>query len=365
MLTGEAPFGWAADLATLKRIAEVTPEYVAAATASASKGVRAICRKLLAHDPADRFANGHEVARALRDQAGRYEGRSLVLADMAKLQGFTSAAPSPREPRLARRAVTLVGAVALTVVALLSWHTYRSDQTTMHLPDPPPQPEAQPFTANSCWKALALAQVVTIAACQAHLPKGTGGELCSSQANREVLGPQGMTPLPDQVFVEFISFKGQVCEGQPYDFAEKPGSPGELVPMDNDQHEPCPFGDGPIIARMSWEDPRADAFSPGIGPRRYDRPLLLGQAHVIPVSSGMLNGEALDEPYREEQRVGLARMTVLFTFIQMWNGNKYPICGVLFWQDGKEGIPVLAEQYYGKRAAAEWGHQTFVQFYFP
>jgi hypothetical protein len=344
----------------------VTPEFVAAATSSASRGLRAICQKLLRRAPADRFANGRELARALRDLAGRYDGRSQVQADVAKAQGFASDTPALRELKVARRSLTLAGAVALLILALLSWRTYRTDRTTMPLLDTTPPREAQPFPSNSCWRALALAQVVTLAACQAHLSKGASGELCSSSANREVLGPQGMTPLPDQVFVEFVSFKGdQVCQGQPSDFTEKPGAPGVLVPMDNEQHEPCPYGDGPIVARMSWEDPRADAFSPGLGPQRFDRPLLLGQAHVVSVQSGLLNGEALDEPGREEQRVGLARMTVLFTFIQMWNGNKYPVCGVLFWQDGKEGIPILAEQYYGKRAAAEWGNRTYVQFYFP
>jgi serine/threonine protein kinase len=376
MVTGEAPFGWAADHATLKRIAEVTPEFVAAATASASKGLRAICQKLLRRDPADRFANGQELAHALRDHAGRYDGRSQVQVEVAKVQGLiSSATPALRELQRSRRSLTLGGAVALLILALLSWRSCRSDRTTMPMPHPDtipaipthPLPEAQPFPSNSCWKALALAQVITIAACQAHVPKGpTGEQMCSSGANREVLGPQGMTELPDQVYVKFVSFKGQVCEGEPTDFAEKPGASGELVPT-GEQHEPCPYGDGPIVARISWEDPRADVFSEGIGPHMYERPLLFGQAHVVPVSSGMLMGEPLEEPGRseDEMRVGLARMTVLFTYIQVWNGNKYPICGVLYWQDGKEGIPILAEQYYGKRAAADWGNLTYVQFYFP
>jgi len=367
MVTGEAPFGWAADHATLKRIAEVTPEFVAAATASCSKGLRTLCQKLLRRDPAERFDNGRELARALRDHAGRSDGRTQVLDDVAKLQGLISSTPALREIRVARRLLTLAGVITLLILALLSWRSYRSDQPTMPLLDTPSlQPEAQSFWSSSCWKALALAQVITIAACQAHLPRGTNGELCSSRSNREVLGPQGMVPLPDQVFVEFVSFRGnQFCEGNPEDFGVAPAAPGVLVP-NGPQHEPCPYGDGPIVARMSWEDPRSDAFSPGLGPRRDDRPLLLGQAHVVSVSSGLLNGEALDEPlHMDEPRTGLARMTVLFTYVQMWNGNKYPVCGVLFWQDGKEGIPILAEQYYGKRAAADWGNQTYVQFYFP
>jgi len=363
MVTGEAPFGWAADLATLKRIAEVTPEYVAASTSSASRRLRAICQKLLARDPADRFDNGQEVARALRDHAGRAEGRSLVLFDLAKLQGLLGAGPPLRELRLARRGLRLAGAVALTVIALLSWHTHRSPMNAL---DTPSAPETEPMTANSCWKALALAHVVAIAACQTHLPPPAKGGLCTTEPYRAVKGPRGMTPLPERFYVEFVSLRGEVCTGQPTRYTQKPdGGANDLIPVDQGQREPCPYGDGPIIARMSWLDPRTDAFGGGPGPHQWDRPLLMGQAHLVPIDND-IGGEVLDEGDAEHPRVGISRMTALFNYVQLLNGEKVPICGVLFWHDGKEGIPVLAEQYHDdNRAAADWGDKSYVQLYYP
>ena len=55
----------------------------------------------------------------------------------------------------------------------------------------------------------------------------------------------------------------------------------------------------------------------------------------------------------------------MFTYVELLNGNKQPICGVLYWRDGKEGIPVLAEDYYGQRVAADWGEESYVQLFYP
>jgi hypothetical protein len=176
-----------------------------------------------------------------------------------------------------------------------------------------------------------------------------------------------VTDLPEQFYVEFVSFKGdQVCTGKPIHYGPKiGGAKGELVPLDEGQREPCPFGDGPIVARMSWQDPRTDALGPGLGPHRYDRPLLLGYTHLVPIRNALM-GEVLDEPALDEHpRVGVARMMVLFNYIQLLNGNKQPICGVLYWHDGKEGIPVLAEDYYGRQVGADWGEESYVQLYYP
>jgi predicted Ser/Thr protein kinase len=373
MLTGEAPFGWAADVATLKRIARVTPEYVATATAGVSKELRAICQKLLMKEPSDRYQNGHEVAQALRRHAGQYEGRALVEQEVGRLKGLpgTAAPTALRELKDMRRALTVAGAIALTLIALLSWYSHRpalTDRTTMPQHESTAARSAQPLTANTCFRALALAHVAAIAACHAHLPKGARGELCSANPDREVLAPRGMTDLPAQFFVEFVSLKGdQVCRGKPIHYGPKLDGPkGEMVPYDEGQREPCPYGDGPIVAKMSWQDPRTDVFGPGLGPHRYDRPLLLGYSHVVPVQTGLMMGEVLDEPAQAEHpRVGVARMMVVFNYIQMLNGNKQPICGVLFWQDGKEGIPVLGEEYYGERVAADWGEKSYVQLFWP
>jgi hypothetical protein len=137
-----------------------------------------------------------------------------------------------------------------------------------------------------------------------------------------------------------------------------------MVPYDEGEREPCPYGDGPIVAKMSGQEPRTDAFGPGLGPHWYVRPLLLGYAHVVPIPNPM-GEEVLEEQGQEEHpRVAVGRMVVLFNAIQTLNGNKQPICGALFWEDGREGIPVLAEDYYGERAAADWG-RSYVQLYYP
>jgi len=354
MLTGEPPFGWTADHSTLRRIAQVTPEYVAAATTAVSKELRAICQKLLAREPDQRFASGGEVAQALRRHAAQHDGPALVQEEVGRLQGLPgAAAPRPRatsgalrEIKRLRRVLMAAGVLALALLTVLAWYAHRvpsPSQPTMNRSDVNAAPPAA--TATSCWKALALAHVVAVVACRAHLPPGAQGNLCSSTPAREVLGPQGMTPLPVQFFVDFVSLQGdRVCTGP-------------------DRSEPCPFGEGPLVARMSWRDPRTDAFSPGLGPHRNDRPLLHGHAFVVPITTGAL-GEVLNEPgYIEHPRIADARMMVVFTDLQTLNGIKHPICGVLYWQDGKEGIPILAAEYYGERVAAEWGETSFVTLY--
>jgi len=70
LLAGEAPFGWTDDDITLTRIVAVTPEYVASHLPGVSEPLRALCQKLLASHPDERFATGGEVAAALRHHAG-------------------------------------------------------------------------------------------------------------------------------------------------------------------------------------------------------------------------------------------------------------------------------------------------------
>jgi len=172
-----------------------------------------------------------------------------------------------------------------------------------------------------------------------------------------------MTELPEQFFADFVSFNGdQVCTGVPVDYAPRPGKPNELMALDKGRREPCPYGNGPIVAMMSWRDRRADAFSPGLGPRQYERPLLHGHAYVVPNKGA---GEVLDEAgYVEHPRVADARMMVVFDYLQLLNGTKQPICGVLFWYDDKQGIPIIEDER-GKIFAAEWGETTYVQLYYP
>lgn len=66
-------------------------------------------------------------------------------------------------------------------------------------------------------------------------------------------------------------------------------------------------------------------------------------------------------------------MTALITEMEMPDGRRFPVCGVLFGPeddeddiDGNvlEGIPVLATKYYGRPVTPGWGH-TSVRFFWP
>jgi serine/threonine-protein kinase len=98
MLTGYAPFGTHADYSTLLRIGKVTPEFVAALLSGVSPELIAICQKLLARKPDERFANGREVALALRRHAGLYDSAAFVQAEVAKLQVLPEGKPLPPPP---------------------------------------------------------------------------------------------------------------------------------------------------------------------------------------------------------------------------------------------------------------------------
>jgi hypothetical protein len=65
-----------------------------------------------------------------------------------------------------------------------------------------------------------------------------------------------------------------------------------------------------------------------------------------------------------EPRTFSRRMTALITAIQTYDGQKVPVCGVLFGRDGVEGIPILSTPYYSKPTAAFWGDAK-VRFYWP
>jgi len=135
LLTGEAPFGWTADLLTLKRIEAVTPEYVASRLPGISKPLRVLCQKLLAFSPDERFATGREVAAALRKHAGLGEGPEGIQAAVERLQALPDTKGAPVAAEVAarafsrmkrpRRAVTLAGAAMLATFALLAWYVPR------------------------------------------------------------------------------------------------------------------------------------------------------------------------------------------------------------------------------------------------
>ena len=134
LLTGEPPFGWAGDSATLLRIAKVTPEYVASRLSGVSKPLRALCQKLLAVRPDERFATGRDVAMALRRHARLYEGPEAIRAEVERLQALPDVKAPPAagataralsEVKRARRTVALAGASMLATLVLASWYVPR------------------------------------------------------------------------------------------------------------------------------------------------------------------------------------------------------------------------------------------------
>jgi len=137
MLTGKAPFGWAADFLTLKRIETVTPEYVASLLPGVSAPLRALCQKLLAHHPDQRFATGCEVAKALRHHAGLSEDAQSIQAEVERLQALPDVkAPTPPVAeavvrslsgvKRARRTLALASALMLAAtLTLFFWHVPR------------------------------------------------------------------------------------------------------------------------------------------------------------------------------------------------------------------------------------------------
>jgi predicted Ser/Thr protein kinase len=144
LLIGEAPFGWTADLHTLRRIDAVTPEYVASLLPGVSKPLRALCQKLLAHYPDQRFATGREVATALRHCAGLGEGQQSVRAEVERIQALPDAKAPPAaeaaaralsEVKHAQRFVVVAGALVLAAMAFASW--YVPHQAVLVAPLPP------------------------------------------------------------------------------------------------------------------------------------------------------------------------------------------------------------------------------------
>jgi len=164
LLTGEAPFGWTADFTTLKRIAAVTPEYVASLLPGVSEPLRALCQKLLTLHPDQRFATGREVAMALRHHAGLGEGPRSIQADVERLQALpdlkASVAEVARVLPHVRRAVAVAGAVMLGTLVFASWYVPRhagpipcasppQGPSTASLPRPPDPPPASPLVGQT------------------------------------------------------------------------------------------------------------------------------------------------------------------------------------------------------------------------
>jgi serine/threonine protein kinase len=317
-LIGRHLFDQRYHLLALQAIRTVSPEHVEAALRGAQEGLKAICHRLLARDRAGRYAAGREVALALREYAfgkrrhlldsrtleeevGALERRELErFTELEDPTGTGSPTPVPPEsPRRRRRQVAILLTslgVALFPVLVCLAHVHRS-------------------------QVLVTTNTAT-------------GSCTGVTPVRAARGHQ----MPDEVPVYFASLEAQTCKGNPEHRCE----PGEPLCWG----EPCPAGDGEIVMVAQYDEipgrPSPDAFLQGARFR--------GRARVI-------DGPEIVNAVGRDPLMAVGRLLAVFTEVEMKDGSKLPICGVLFQNllegretPDKEGIPVLGPSYYGERA---------------
>src|SRR5512140_2216774 len=139
--------------------------------------------------------------------------------------------------------------------------------------------------------------------------------------------------------------------------------------------EPCPvYEGGKIIMRMTGGSQEEEEW--GLGPDRTpwkkgmvegidwlwgrDGPkpsLLIGTTHRFD-ATGKYDVEGFGHPPRDL----VGRMTALVTEIRRWDGEKVPVCGVLYGHDGQVGVPIFSAPDYDKPTGGEWG-DAYVKFF--
>jgi len=196
LLTGEAPFGWTADELTLFRIASVTPEYVASHLPGVSEPLRALCQKLLAQHPDQRFATGREVATALRRHARLGEGQQSIQAEVERLQALPDAKASPPAAEVtarsrsggkrARRVLAFAAALMFATLVFVSWYVLRYPAV--------PGPSSPPLQGPT----VALARLPERNIAPAPPVSPPSGPLASQPKREDIAnaaaGPSGLAP---------------------------------------------------------------------------------------------------------------------------------------------------------------------------
>jgi len=149
MLTGMAPFGTTTHYTTWKRSENVTPEFVASLLPG-SRPLRALCQKLLARDPDQRFATAREAAMALCRHVRPHEGPESIRAVVEKLKALPDAhTPLAQEPakvavaralsrvRRSRRALAVASVFVFAALVVASWYAPRHAVPVPPSPLPP------------------------------------------------------------------------------------------------------------------------------------------------------------------------------------------------------------------------------------
>ncbi|HZN91105.1 MAG TPA: serine/threonine-protein kinase [Myxococcales bacterium] len=399
-LTGRRLFDGGQEVLILHAIRNVTPGDVERALQGVPEGLKAICHKLLARDREARYQTGKEVAAALRSWAfgeKRYLLGSADLVDaVAELVGLHGEgeedAPSPLEqppssqsgrssarsrPLRIAVAALILAAVALLVAISVRRHrpppTPPVEQNLMLVSPPSSPPPELPALEEARPLALAKKPLVSVARCAGlslaaavaagcppvRVPTHTRTGDCTVQAPpRDIEGHK----VPEVLPVYFVSLNGEKCAGLP----PRPGytcedDPKCCPPTQNPCFsEPCPAGPGELVL-MSNDDPQAEVPIPE---EFFQGALFRGKARVEPepaVIKEMGSGKGGERRFT-------GRTLALFTEMRLKNGNTVPICGVLYQGAfettpsgsrfpgekppgmNKEGLPVLASEYFGDSA---------------
>ncbi|HVE85040.1 MAG TPA: serine/threonine-protein kinase [Myxococcales bacterium] len=378
-LTGSQPFKVGHDALVLFAIRNVTPGYVNEATPGVSRGLKTICRRLLARNPSDRYATGKEAADALRayarDQEHQVDATS-VAAEIEQLEKLPDAprpppAPRPRPFGMAPRGWRIAGAILAAVLlgalaaSSLRYPQQRPPSVEWKTPMPSPAQEApvkipmeekkpavapqKEATSKKLRKAARAASLcgvlATAAGCPVHVVTNTKAGDCSVAPAREIKGTQ----IPERLSITLVSLNGKTCLPPVNE-----GGPGD---------EPCPAEDGDIVLT-----PLEGAYRP-VPPLVRDS-LLFGQAHVVE-GRQMLREVGLDV-----RREATGRLVALLTKMQLRDGTTFPICAALYDTGdglakgdpdevlGNEGIPILDPKHLGVSATPVWGY-TRVKFFWP
>jgi len=289
-------------------------------------------------------------------------------------------------PRRTRRrpALVVIGALALaTLAALLVWGAFHSRRTTLapaatpagapHEPPMPPTAEqgrppvneetkptapaaaaakaapaapARTTAARLCKVMTAAGMVMT--ACVHHVYTGTNAGDCSVDPVREVPAPRpeyALDLLERHIHDPALVPGGAKLRIPPeLPVALDPSNPEGECKYTAESHEPCPIWEGRIVLYVDGKLWGAN----GKGS------LLIGETYIIPYKE--TRTEKTGGPVGVEiDRDVTGRMTARFTHLQTPDGTMWPVCGVLFGWDGKEGVQILSPQNHGKPTGAPWG----------
>ena len=223
----------------------------------------------------------------------------------------------------------------------------------------PVAPAKNPLSSVAKCVGLSLAAALAAGCPPVRVPTHTRTGDCTVQAPpRDIEGHR----LPDVLPVYFVSLNGEKCKGLP----PRPGYTCEDDPKCCKPNEPtcwaepCPAGAGELVMMSNAS---RSAMVP-IPEELFQGALFYGKARVEPEPAVIQERGSGAHDYRNFT----GRTLALFTEMRLKNGARVPICGVLYQGHfestpsgtlgpgetppgmNKEGLPVLAPEYFGGSA---------------